>query len=104
MSVYLQATIEVRMPKMGCFFAAMEKIVAIMKEAGWTLRGAYLHQTGRINTVVNIWELPDANALAGGFRTLLGHSGFSDVDKLLEDTVVSETLVLLNAAPYFSAA
>ncbi len=104
MSVYLQATIEVRMQKMGCFFAAMEKIVAIMKEPGWILRGAYLHQTGRINTVVNIWELPDANSLAGGFQTLFGHSDFSKVDKLLEDTVVSETLVLLSAAPYFSAA
>ena len=104
MSVYLQATIEVRMTGMASFCAAMEKTVEIMKEAGWTLRGGYVHQTGRLNTVIDIWELPDANALEDGYRMLLEHQDFPEAGKLLEDAVVSETLVLLSAAPYFSAA
>ena len=103
MSVYLQATIEVRTGGMTKFCVAMEMIVEIMTEAGWTLYGGFIHQTGRINTAVDIWEMPDANAMESGFRFLVEHPNFGEVEKLLEDAVVSESLVLLNAAPFFKA-
>jgi len=100
MSVHLHVTLEVHAAGMDLFVATMEEAVPILEDTGWKLRGAFTQRTGRLNTVIDLWELDDFNHFDRGIKALVGHPRFQSISKALAESVKSETIVFADRAPY----
>src|SRR5437588_10965578 len=61
--VYLQASIKLRAGKLSDFTSLLNTLTPVVGRHGWKLLGSYASVVGRLNTVVDFWELPDATAL-----------------------------------------
>jgi hypothetical protein len=100
MSVYLHVTLEVHAAGMRKFIATMAEIVPIVEGAGWKLVGAYVQRTGRLNTVIDLWELEDYNHYGRGTSAIGNHPRARELVAALSETVQSETIVFADKAPY----
>jgi len=59
------------------------------------LLGSYGNLVGRLNTVVDFWELPDANAL----QAALSDPEIQNLAPQINDIIEDETQVLLTKLP-----
>jgi hypothetical protein len=100
MSIHLQATLEIEAAGFERFTAIMGETVPILEGVGWKLDAAYLHCTGRLNTVVDMWVLEDYNHYDRGMQALMGHPRFAAIRDGLAQTVRNETLVFLQQLSY----
>ena len=100
MSIYLQATLEVEGSGFERFTQIMGKAVPILEAVGWKLDGAYMHCTGRLNTIVDMWLLEDYNQFERGMHALMTHPSFPEIRQVLGETVRNETLVFLQRLAY----
>ncbi len=100
MSVHLHVTLEVHAAGMEKFCATMEDALAILEPIGWKLRGAFVQRTGRLNTVIDLWELDDFNHFDRGIKALGSHAKAKQILAALAETVISETVVFADRAPY----
>ena len=103
MSVYLIATIQVRAASFTKFAGVMGKIAAIAETAGWKLANAYLMRVGQLNTVIDIWELNDFNHMNVGMQAIAAHPDFPDIQAVLHDAVIQETLSFADKLTYPAA-
>ncbi|NWG52844.1 MAG: NIPSNAP family protein [Hydrogenophilaceae bacterium] len=104
MSVHMHVTLEVRPGAMGAFCALMEELVPVVEAVGWRLQGAYVQNTGRLNTVIDLWELDDMNHYQRGVEAIGAHAEAARFLATLAETVQSETIVFAQKAPYMAAA
>lgn len=102
MSIFLQATLEIDGAGYQRFVQTMAEWVPIIEASGWKLNAAYMHRTGRLNTVIDIWELEDLAHIDRGFQQLMAHPRFAAFKQVLDETVKSETLVILQKFSYAS--
>ena len=101
MSVYLHVTLEVRAAGMARFLEAMDKTaVPFLEREGWRLAGAFIQRTGRLNTVIDLWELEDFQHYDRALKRLVSDDGFAALSAVLADTVISETIVFADRASY----
>ena len=101
MSVYLHVTLEIHAAGLPRFLDAMEKTaVPILEGEGWRLAGAFVQRSGRLGNVIDLWELDDFQHYDRALQVLSAHQVFPAFKKVLEETVISETVVFCNAAPY----
>jgi len=101
MSVYLHVTLEIHAAGLGRFLAAMEETaVPILEREGWKLAGAFVQRTGRLGNVIDLWELDDFQHYDRGIQALSARPEFPAFKQVLEETVISETIVFANAASY----
>jgi hypothetical protein len=56
--VYLQASIRLRPGKLQDFISLLNNLAPVLAKRGMKLMGSYASVVGRINTVVDFWELP----------------------------------------------
>ena len=103
MAAYFQATIELRAEHVDNFCQVMRRIVPIVEDAGWELLDSFLQSTGRLNTAIDIWELPDMNHYERGLRALTEHPAFVEISAVLVRAVQRETIVFMSRAPYLDA-
>jgi hypothetical protein len=61
--VYMTASIKLYPGKLPDFIALINEISPMLAKHGWKLMGSYASLVGRLNTVVDFWELPDPNAV-----------------------------------------
>jgi hypothetical protein len=104
MSIHLHVTLEIRPGAMAKFNALMEELVPIAEGAGWRLLGAYVQNTGKLNTVIDLWELDDMNHYQRGVGAIAAHPEFARFQATLAETVHSETIVFAQKAAYMRAA
>lgn len=102
MTVFLHVTLEVRASGMSRFAAAMEEIVPLLEGWGWRLDRALRFRTGKLNTVVDIWELPDFGAYDAGLKKFVSHPRFAALKEVLDDTVNAETVAFADTLDYRS--
>ena len=101
MSVYLHVTLEVRAAGLGRFLEAMEKTaVPFLEREGWRLAGAFVQRTGRLHTIIDLWELDDFQHYDRALKALAADPGFPAFSALLAETVISETIVFADRASY----
>ena len=100
MSIYLQATLEIEGAGFARFTDMMGEAVTILEAVGWKLDAAYMHCTGRLNTVIDVWLLEDYNHYDRGLQTLMSHPRYPAISKVLGETVRNETLVFLQKFSY----
>jgi hypothetical protein len=100
MSVHLHVTLGVRAAGLAAFCGVMGEAVEILEGHGWKLAGAFVQRTGRLNTVIDLWELDDMNHFDAGLKAFLAHPRFGAIKAVLDETVISETIVFADKAPY----
>ena len=93
--VYLQASIKLKAGKLPDFISLLNKLTPLLAKRGMKLLGSYANVVGRLNTVVDLWELPDANAL----QTALSDPELQTVAPLINEIIEDETQVLLTKLP-----
>jgi hypothetical protein len=105
MSVFLHVTLEIHAASLGRFLQGMEETaVPILEEAGWRLAGAFVQRSGRLGNVIDVWELDDYQHYDRGLRTFAARPEFAPFKKMLEEAVISETVVFCEPASYMRAA
>ena len=63
--VYLQASIKLKPGKLQDFVAMLNELAPVLAKRGMKLLGSYGNVVGRLNTVVDFWELPDGERTPG---------------------------------------
>lgn len=98
--MYLIATLELSYAGTAKFLEIAPKVRALMEEKGCRMLHAMLQDTGRLNTVVHIWELPDANSYFEAVAALKQHESIPEIVAGLAEAVVDERLVFAQDTPY----
>jgi hypothetical protein len=93
--VYLQASIKLRAGKLQDFVSLLNSLTPVVGKHGWKLLGSYASIVGRLNTVVDLWELPNEAAL----QAALSDSEMAKFASRNGEIVEDETLTLLNKLP-----
>jgi hypothetical protein len=93
--VYLQASIKLYPGKLQDFIALLNKLTPVVGKHGWKLLGSYATAVGRLNTVVDLWELPEATAL----QAALSDPEMAKVAPQISEIVEDETLTLMTKLP-----
>lgn len=93
--VYLQASIKLYPGKLQDFIALLNKLTPVVGKHGWKLLGSYATAVGRLNTVVDLWELPDAAALQAALSDPEMAKAAPQISEIVED----ETLTLMTKLP-----
>jgi hypothetical protein len=91
---------EVKLDSFPQFSRSMGEAVEILKSGGWRLVGAYLQRTGRLNTVIHIWEAGSLKHYDEGVKNYVSHPNFPDIKKQLDESMISETIVLAKRMSY----
>lgn len=100
MSTYLHVTIEVNAAGMRRFIDVMGETVSILEGLGWKLAGAFVQRTGRLNTVIDLWQLEDFGHFDRALQAFRTHPRFPEIKAVLDETVISETIVFADRATY----
>lgn len=101
MSVYLHVTLEVASKGLPRFLEAMkETAVPILEAQGWRLAGAFIQRSGRLGVVIDLWELDDFQHYDRALAVLSADARFPAFKAVLDDTVISETVVFADRASY----
>jgi hypothetical protein len=104
MSVFLHVTLEIHAAGLPRFMSAMgDTAVPFLERQGWKLRGAFVQRTGRLGNVIDLWELDDFQHYDRALQAFYAEPTFADFKKVLEETVISETVVFAGRAPYMAA-
>ena len=98
--VTVLSTIKIRSGKLPEFCELMPRLVQVMERHGWRLLGAWTHLGGRINVVIDLWQIPDANALPNGLAALMTALEWPDIARALAEYVEDETIQLMSTLPY----
>lgn len=105
MSVYLHVTLEVHAAGLERFLTGMkETAVPILEAAGWRLAGAFVQRSGRLGNVIDLWELEDYQHYQRGLAAFGANPAFPAFKSMLEETVISETIVFAEPASYMPPA
>jgi NIPSNAP len=101
MPMYVHATIKIKPGKMMEAYELLGRIVPEMEKGGWKLIGAYQGIIGQTSTIVDIWEVADANAVPSLMGMLAANPKMAEFGpKLLDLMAEEEFLQLMVKAPY----
>ncbi len=93
--VYLQASIKLHAGKLPDFINLLNKLTPVVAKHGWKLVGSYASVVGRLNTVVDLWELPSANAV----EVALSDPELQKFGPQISEIVEDEVLAVMNKLP-----
>jgi hypothetical protein len=72
----------------------------MLESWGWKLTGAFQQRTGRLNTVIDIWEVEDMNAFDSVLKRFASDPRFPALKAVLDETVERETIVFADRISY----
>jgi NIPSNAP protein len=93
--IYLQASIKLRPGKLQDFVSLLNGLTPVVGKHGWKLLGSYATVVGRLNTVVDLWELPNEAAI----QAALSDSEMAKHAPRISEIIEDETLTLVNKLP-----
>ena len=103
MSVYVHVTLEIHAAGLRRFLDAMgTTAVPFLEGQGWRLAGAFVQRTGRLGNVIDLWELDDFQHYDRALQAFMTDERFPAFQKLLAETVISETVVFADKASYMA--
>ncbi len=100
MTTYLHVTLEVHATEMARFKAVMARATPVLEAAGWKLVGAFQQRTGRLNTLIDLWELEDMNHYGRALGALAAHPDAAELIHEINACVASETIVFADRIAY----
>jgi hypothetical protein len=98
--VFLIARIDVAYGQLGRFNDAMSRLVPLLAERGWRLVAAYVSVIGPVGQVIDVFEVPDANAVPSVLEMVKGDPAFAAIAGELVGVVREERTMLAAATPY----
>ena len=87
--VYLQASIKLYPGKLQAFTTMLNGLLPVVGKHGWKLIGSYASVVGRLNTVVDLWELPNAGALQAALSDPEMAKAAPQIAEIVEDEVLA---------------
>lgn len=87
--VYLHASIKLHPGKLPDFINLINKLTPVVAKHGWKLVGSYASVVGRLNTVVDFWEVPNPNAVEAGLADPKLQKYGPQINEIVEDEVLS---------------
>jgi catabolite regulation protein CreA len=93
--VYLQYSAKLRAGRLQDFVSLLNSLTPVVAKHGWQLLGSYASVLGRLNTVVDLWELPNEIAIQAALSDPEVAKYASRFGEITED----QTLNLLNKLP-----
>jgi hypothetical protein len=93
--IYLQASIKLRPGKLPEFVSLINDLLPIVGKHGWKLIGSYATVAGRLNTVVDWWELPNEAAVSA----ITTDREFRQQRPRIADIIEDEAVTILTKLP-----
>ena len=93
--VYLHYSIKLRAGRLQDFVSLLNSLTPVVAKHGWKLVGSYATVVGRLNTVVDLWELPNEAAI----QAALADSEVAKIASRFSEIIEDQTLTLLNKLP-----
>ena len=100
MSYYLLATLKVKFGQQRKFYEVMSHLKPVLEKAGWKLVGAYENAIGRLNTVNDLWEINDPNAVPSTLAVASQDADFVRWAANLPELLEEEVLQIMTKVPY----
>lgn len=102
MSLYLVARLEVKYGHMAEAAEILAKFVPLLKPYGWTLLGSYHPVIGNFSEIIDIWEVPDANAVPKALEAMGSGAieGWGEIFMAFREHVESEHLSVCAKFPF----
>lgn len=101
--MYLIARLELSYAGVMEFMAIAPKVREKMEARGCKMLHAMMMEIDRLNTVMHIWDVPDANSYFTAVNALKSDPEFGEIFAALGRSVVNETLSFASDAPYAPA-
>jgi hypothetical protein len=101
--MYLIARLELSYGGVMDFMAIAPKVREKMEARGCRMLHAMVTDIDRLNTVIHIWEVPDANSYFAAVDALKADPDFPEIIAALARSVVNETLSFASDTPYAPA-
>jgi hypothetical protein len=93
--VYMTASIKLRPGKLPDFIELLNKVLPTVGKHGMKLVGSYASVVGRLNTVVDLWELPEPNAI----EKVLSDPEMQKFSPMIAEIIEDEQLTILTKLP-----
>lgn len=93
--LYLQASLKLHPGKQEDFVKLLNDLMPSLNKHGWKLVGSYAATVGRLNSAVDLWEVPNAEAVTA----LLSDPEFAKSGARIAEIVEDEVLTLLTKLP-----
>ena len=98
--VYLFASIKLRPGTVGKFTELLQNVEPVLNRlGGWKLLGSYFNSVGRMNTAIDVWELPDANAVQSTLDKAAHDPEWQKWVPVIEEIVEDEVLQITTKLP-----
>ncbi|WP_168669388.1 NIPSNAP family protein [Paraburkholderia sp. SG-MS1] len=97
--VFLHALIKLHPGKLQAFKNRLAVMAPLQARHGWKLIGCFSSISGDLNTVIDLWELPNPNAL----QAALADPAFAEHSTDKWEIVAHETLTLFEQVPVVTA-
>jgi len=102
-SKYLFAHVTLKPGTTQQFTAALEKIAPLFeKHGGWKLQACF-REDGTDSTIIDVWEIPNAEAVQKNLSSVPNDPDFALVVGALGDCIESETLRVMTKQPVLIA-
>ena len=98
--VYLHVTLKIHAEKRQMFYDVMAEAVPIIESLGWKFIGAWVDGVGRLNTVVDLWELEDANMYFDVMREFSKHADYPSINARMNESIEEEVVHMMTKVPY----
>ena len=99
-AVYLHATLKIRIGGYERFCESIAQQVPILESFGWKLIGAWTTVVGQVSTVVDIWEIPDANSFFDATGKWRNTPAFQAFRAVTSEVLEEEILTMVVKTPY----
>ncbi|MFT4052921.1 MAG: NIPSNAP family protein [Novosphingobium sp.] len=101
--MYLIARLELSYAGVMDFLAIAPKVREKMEARGCRMLHAMMMDIDRLNTILHIWDVPDADTYFAAVNALKADPEFPEIIGALARSVVNETLSFASDAPYAPA-
>ncbi len=99
-ATYLFTHITLKPGTLDAFTAVLSELTLLMeKHGGWKLQGCYLQADGATNTIIDVWEVPNADAVQASLATAAEDPEFQKLLPRIQSCVESETLQVMTQQP-----
>lgn len=98
--MYLIARLELSYAGVMDFMAVAPKVREKMEAHGCRMLHAMITEIDRLNTIIHIWEVADANSYFDAVHALKADPDFPEIVAALASSVVNETLSFASDTPY----
>ena len=95
--VYLLAHIKLRAGKVQKFTEMLGALTPLVeKHDGWKLQGSYYNVIGRLDSVVDVWEIPDANSIQTTLESASRDPEFHKWVPVIQECIEDETFQVMS--------